>query len=1366
MARTSPIHYIAPSAISITPNANGSHRDLAVYIAKGAKIKVYSPQAGIGLLDNTYQEWAISGRNRRLEDLTGTKEYTIYARLSKTDKTSGYLVFAAKDDNGDDKYPYIELKNRVHDDPFYVRLGDVLAVENGQRTVTLDTGILGTDDYNNNWALNPDLLPLRIELGCTIDDEDAGPTPYVYWGQSLVLTATLTEGWTGTDIQRFDHWEITRDSGDSDADDEWNHPTGAGSYHGLTDGQITLSHARGYGDDFNGAVSATFTVMAMEKNPDYSSEEPADDVPEYLILKTAVINIHAETVEKYELSMSSFFVSYSPQTKSYSPSGGVVIRFRATDQRGTVFLLTKEMYDRFALSMAYSVEDSGTWLPLQVGTSQSLATATLPVSAFSANKNVNVRLSNAAGRELSTATVAFIRDGEDSKVREWIFLRSATAITFGTEDYPYPSAISGGEVNPGGAATGDDTDKDQDGWVPEGWYDEMQGTDENMPYEYGAYRDYLRGSDSSSSGDPGGQWGEFTNPSIWSHYGTDGNSAPSYSFVIGIESIRVDKDGDYVDTNGRKKANIEFSINVFKTVDDVRDTGFIASVYEVVYYSDGTSASTSYNIRTGNTHNFSKPFRPDATKHVTSIRLRFRQYNGGNVNLYIKEILTQQDGADAAPTAPNILLDTAEYKKPSLWFQLHGENSDGYMGRVARHVNPQGTSDPAGDTYQRIAEQQISGKGMTLLEPETWYTLSGFFNGSGLALIGLLQCGGYVEELYYADGEERTVTLTPTLDIYNAFSLTSEWARHTLTFKTKATMSDTYSMYASTSLLDLTGNASVCMLKLEIGNKATAYLPNEQDMAGEDAVNVLCTPSALIVNQSLSDPSNLNNLSADPSARAIIQILKGIEPQTITAVTITSRGHCTATAGVSGGNGYIQLASVATYTEQGKSYYYDRGYVICSLTYAGGTIDNVKLSFYANLLGTWKETVEADTKAAIAQSNLFDLDPETGQIVESQYLGNFIQSSTQNIATLTAKVNNGKNMLKGVLTGAGWEDEDGNSVEVSDNEFLICSGDNITPPAFTLESGKQYTLSCDNNASVLFNNNEVTFSLSGSRHYAVLTAETTNTLEFRSDVKHPQLELGNVPTEFEADVTEISSRYKQTADNVRIGVTQGLSDTGIDISTGKVDVQANDFRVLDEDNTPLMSVSTSGGIRMIETEIEGSLQVNRTYADGVISTTTSIDAYSWGTGFYVHSSNTNTGYESMATFGSSNVAGRACSLNFSDSDGTSLYIDPTEVKLSEGNVIDVRIHSGGIDVGNGAVSLTGNGIDFDGASMIMRKDGFEYPYADEWGGTGRNSLRGKRYTQIGTNMYLLIYGGLLIGYSTTKPDSSWKEINEIDPDQI
>lgn len=228
MARSSVVHYIAPSALSITPNANGSANDLAVYVNKGTKIKVWSDKK-LDYVDNTFQEWTLRGRNRRLAD--AARPYTIYARLRKNDKTNGYLVFAKRYQYGKDnayglagqwfdKYSYVLQEGfgsqyddrgfpKVVDDPdyWYVRLGDVSAPENGQRTVTLDTGILGTDQYNAGWHLNPDDFPMN-SVRCVIEDRGAwkatpkvvytGPTGTRTPDGTLDSTVAVNLGWTGT----------------------------------------------------------------------------------------------------------------------------------------------------------------------------------------------------------------------------------------------------------------------------------------------------------------------------------------------------------------------------------------------------------------------------------------------------------------------------------------------------------------------------------------------------------------------------------------------------------------------------------------------------------------------------------------------------------------------------------------------------------------------------------------------------------------------------------------------------------------------------------------------------------------------------------------------------------------------------------------------------------------------------------------------------------------------------------------------------------------------------------------------------------------------------------------------------------------
>lgn len=229
MLRTSSIYYISPLAISIIPNANKSANDLSVYVARGTRIKVYSPQAGIGMVNGAYQEWTVAGRNRRLNDPDGTKEFTIYLRLPKDNTAAGYLTFVAKDSRPEglmDRYCYVtengltSLYQAVTGGSsvidylnWWVKLGTVSAPnENGQRTVDLDTGILGTVEYNSKWRLNPDNLPDKQVRVVTTDRGQWTDTPKVtYLGETGKATpdGTLSDsvavalGWTGTEELTF-----------------------------------------------------------------------------------------------------------------------------------------------------------------------------------------------------------------------------------------------------------------------------------------------------------------------------------------------------------------------------------------------------------------------------------------------------------------------------------------------------------------------------------------------------------------------------------------------------------------------------------------------------------------------------------------------------------------------------------------------------------------------------------------------------------------------------------------------------------------------------------------------------------------------------------------------------------------------------------------------------------------------------------------------------------------------------------------------------------------------------------------------------------------------------------------------------------
>ena len=457
--RKSPAYYIAPSAISITPNANESANDLAVHVARGARIKVFSrgiPE--LGFEGGQGQSWAFSGRNRRLAD--SSAPYTIYARLSKTDKSVGYLVFAPKVRSGNawkDKYPYVTMDGLAEGTAgrdtagyWYVRLGDVTEPVAGQRSVSLDTGILGTEEFNALWSLNQDELPIRVVIGCTIDDEDAGPTPYVPWGKALQLHATLVEGWDADASERFDHWTIARNTG-AGTDESW--PDAVRGEAFAASGDITLPHHRD-ADDFSGAVSSVFTVTAWalreEEEEDNENSQSGEAPAEYVELAHASVTIMAETAERYELVLSSSVVSYSPDEDAYSPAEGIAVSVRVIDQRNDVRTLSGSGVAEAGISAYYAVVgmDSWTALPFSDG---DVATAVLPVTAFAAQQDVCIRLLNVGGIELTRATVAFVRDGDSIRITG-----SSVAYAASDDGLNHPGDSSDPVADPDDVAVPDD----------------------------------------------------------------------------------------------------------------------------------------------------------------------------------------------------------------------------------------------------------------------------------------------------------------------------------------------------------------------------------------------------------------------------------------------------------------------------------------------------------------------------------------------------------------------------------------------------------------------------------------------------------------------------------------------------------------------------------------------------------------------------------------------------------------------------------------------------------------------------------------------------------------------------------------------
>lgn len=163
--------------------------------------------------------------------------------------------------------------------------------------------------------------------------------------------------------------------------------------------------------------------------------------------------------------------------------------------------------------------------------------------------------------------------------------------------------------------------------------------------------------------------------------------------------------------------------------------------------------------------------------------------------------------------------------------------------------------------YKELLAQYVWKKDGSIktLENGKWYTLSFWVRNYGTRLAVYLYTGVSGEYAFdntqsiYVDGIEvktngqnvrpdGTIMSTakhnyPGSDMYFAFDSGSSIVKHTITFKTRSAYSSSYRF--STDWVEFlfrmlpptsSGNANICMIKLEEGMMATAYAPNPEDL--------------------------------------------------------------------------------------------------------------------------------------------------------------------------------------------------------------------------------------------------------------------------------------------------------------------------------------------------------------------------------------------------------------------------------------------------------------------------------------------------------------------------------------------------------
>lgn len=114
--------------------------------------------------------------------------------------------------------------------------------------------------------------------------------------------------------------------------------------------------------------------------------------------------------------------------------------------------------------------------------------------------------------------------GADADDREWIYIADTEyRIPYADATHNHPKNISNGEVSPEGIAQGNDGNKNQNDWVPNGWSDRAIATNDSTNlFVYTSWRD--KGSD--------GNWGNFQDPILWSNWGVQGLDGDGIQYIF------------------------------------------------------------------------------------------------------------------------------------------------------------------------------------------------------------------------------------------------------------------------------------------------------------------------------------------------------------------------------------------------------------------------------------------------------------------------------------------------------------------------------------------------------------------------------------------------------------------------------------------------------------------------------------------------------------------------------------------------------------------------------------------------------------------------------------------------------------------
>lgn len=356
----------------------------------------------------------------------------------------------------------------------------------------------------------------------------------------------------------------------------------------------------------------------------------------------------------------------------------------------------------------------------------------------------------------------------------------------------------------------------EDGFVPMGWTDEPSGVDSDYPFEWVSLR---RKSN--------GEWGAFSTPTLWNNYVVwnpnlleqtefesmdrmdKWSTISCYSGESGIDTSLthiiangVDGHNCFYDVNAKRTDESEYKEVLRQVLQSPTTTKLKPSTWYTLTFWAKCGTKTEVINETSSAYGFAK-----RALYLNS----GRQYK-----------LTILGKIDAQAKSDGKELRVFLYNEDWSWSKSVAVNSTSYAQGIITFEDV-----PTNGTYYLMAYLYDSS------EPRT---------GTATLVTAIIEeVNGAIFSTYlypsvidttkvFVDGVQKDASIGTDCEVN--YMRQAEWGKHTITFKTKASITETEYVLFRLHPCILSGSTPylyICMPKLELGKVATAYDANSND---------------------------------------------------------------------------------------------------------------------------------------------------------------------------------------------------------------------------------------------------------------------------------------------------------------------------------------------------------------------------------------------------------------------------------------------------------------------------------------------------------------------------------------------------------